>query len=410
MRNIFISYRSLDAQLASALADCVESVGAEPYLDRRDPALETISVGAIERRRPVMQSIRDGLKSADTLVAVITRLARGSWWLPAEVALGLEMGKEVVAICETDVRPPDFDIHHLILNEDQFRVWLATLGSGRVKEHQVKHVGQTLFKPVSTNLRQASENALAKIEGLWDPRSWCNFALHDPNYAHRGNWIGCSSERLTSTLHAIAGPVCLYHRETRLDRSELEREVAAMLFYSWCDEESLAAIDPRLPYEARRCRNWRQLRDDDPARYWLQGMKSKDLESLFSEMSEHEDAVASREAFRRLYLERARSSGVAQRPLGLAANPLQGFTLETRPVFARLMAVHARVHRALITLDSAGGVGRTSFEQLFDLPETSPVRGSDGETASLKYILERMATKLRPMLWEESWPQMMPVP
>src|SRR5262245_8274698 len=106
MRSVFVSYRSLDAQVAHALADCTTSVGAKVYLDQKDPALDTISIGAVEQRAPVFRSIRAGLQAADTLVAVITRLARGSWWVPAEVVLALEMQKEVVAVCETDVRPP----------------------------------------------------------------------------------------------------------------------------------------------------------------------------------------------------------------------------------------------------------------------------------------------------------------
>src|SRR5258707_13088678 len=125
MKTVFISYRTLDAAAARALADCITSVGANVYLDERDPSLDSITVGAVEQRLPAMRSIRAGLQAADSLVALISRVARGSWWVPAELALALEMNKEVVAICETDVRPPDFQIHHTIRDEAQLRAWLS---------------------------------------------------------------------------------------------------------------------------------------------------------------------------------------------------------------------------------------------------------------------------------------------
>src|SRR5262249_50455019 len=236
---------------------------------------------------------------------------------------------------------------------------------------------------------------------LWDPPTWRGLALDDPQYAHRGNWIGCKSEILISTLYAIASPVCLW-RQSRLDRSELERGVASALFDVWIGEERLATLDPRILYEARKSTDWRRLRDSDPSRYWLQGMKLKDLDELFAEMS-NDGQLMSEEAFRQRYLERARSTGNSQRPLGLAANPLQGFELEKRPVFARVMAVHLRVHHALVRLDSAGGIGRMSLEELFALRPESPVRGGIEDPVSLKYLMRKRESKVRPLLWDDSY-------
>jgi hypothetical protein len=402
MRTVFISYRTLDAAAARALADCIASVGANVYLDERDPSLDSITVGAVEQRLPAMRSIRAGLQAADSLVALISRVARGSWWVPAELALALEMNKEVVAICETDVRPPDFQIHHTIRDEAQLRAWLSGLGSGPLDYASFLQFSKTLFKPAFNGLLRASKDALTKIEALWSPITWKGLVLEDPRYAHRNNWIGCRTETLTSTLHAIVAPVYLYKHDVRLDRSELEREVASILYDSWTDEESLARIAPSLLYEARKCTGWRTLRDEDPARYWLQGMQPKDIPGLFEEMTNSDGQLVSEEDFHRRYLDRSFSKGLAQKPLGLAANALQGFALTNRPVFARVMAVHLRVHHALVRLDASGGVGLTSLEQLFDLPVSSAVRGTDAEAASLTYITKRTGARLRPFLWEET--------
>jgi hypothetical protein len=399
MRKVFISYRSLDSRAASALENAIRSAGADVYLDRRDPELETISVGAAEQRQPVMQSIRAGLESADTLAAIVSRLARGSWWVPAEIVLALDKGKEVVAICETDVRPPDFQIHHFIRNEGELRQWLGGLGIGTLDEGALEQLRSELFKPASEELRAASLAAVDRIHALWSASTWKELELEDPGYAYRGAWIGCRSATLTSTLHAIAVPVYLYSRATRLDRQELERVVGAALYDSWIDDEGIAAVQPSLVYEARKCTDWRALRDANPARYWLQGMKPKDLEKLFAQLSSGDGAVLSKEAFEELYVDVAGGSGSAQRPLGLAANPLQGFTLETRPVFARLMAVHLRIHAALLRLDSAGGVWRFSLEELFGLPASSPVHGTESDVPSLMFLQQHVGPRVRPMLW-----------
>jgi hypothetical protein len=62
MRKVFISYGALDAQLSLALADCVTSSRAQVYLDQRDPALDTISVGAT----PLQVRMPNSTARADT--------------------------------------------------------------------------------------------------------------------------------------------------------------------------------------------------------------------------------------------------------------------------------------------------------------------------------------------------------
>ncbi len=159
---------------------------------------------------------------------------------------------------------------------------------------------------------------------------------------------------------------------------------------------------PPEPSGELRCRDLAQaiaqLRDTDPQRYWLQGMKPKDLEAAFDEMSAAENGLLAVDAFRALYLERYQSSLAAQRALGLVANALQGFTPETRPVFARVMAVHLRVHYALLRLDAAGGVGVGALGALFKLPASSEVLNMELRTTSLAYITMQLGRKIAPLL------------
>lgn len=339
-KKIFISYRSLDSQIARNLSKCIESIGASVYLDERDPELETIQVSSTLEKNSLMKTIFDGLRSSDVLVAIITRRTRGSWWVPAEVSVALELGKQVVFVCEQGVRPPDFDISIIIDNKASLIEWLLSFAGQSLDFNAIKSVEAALFLDKVNDVRVASLNAIRRIEALWDPQSWTELQLDKLSYAYQRLWMGCNSQRLISTLYSISAPIYLYRRNApRLDRSELEREIAGLLFDSWTDEESLAAISPTILYEARKCTDWRGLRDKNPQRYWLQGMKPKDIDLLFHEMTTNNNELIRENDFTNLFKKRFFEAGSLQKPLGLAANALQGFTIYNRPVFCRVMMV-----------------------------------------------------------------------
>ena len=67
-------------------------------------------------------------------------------------------------------------------------------------------------------------------------------------------------------------------------------------------------------------------------------------------------------------------------------------------MFARVMAVHLRVHCALLKLDAAGGIGQRPAMALFELPASSTLRGTDLEAASSTYIAARLGPKLDELL------------
>ena len=123
-------------------------------------------------------------------------------------------------------------------------------------------------------------------------------------------------------------------------------------------------------------------------------MTLKDLDILFSEISTPDASPISETAFRNLFLERARAGGPLQRALGLAANALQGFRLADRPVLSRVLAVHQRIHYALLRLDSAGGISRMTWTNcsLCHLNRACMV--------SLKYLMQKRRARPQPLLSE----------
>jgi TIR domain len=392
-RTIFISYRALGAKIAEALSQCIELAGDNIYFDRRDPGLDSITAGNTAVHSGAMKTILDGLRKSDTLLAVITRRTRGSWWVPLEISAALQMGKEVVLACEFGVRPPDFDVHFVIDNKQKLAEWLR---GPAIDPGVLENLDKMLFSKSTDDVREASQNALQKIEALWAPRGRQEFRLEDTMYAHQGKWMGCRSPALISSFYAFAAPIYLYKRGApRLDRSELEREIASNLYESWTDEESIALVEPTLRYEARKFIDWRSLRDEDPARYWLQGMKAKDIDALFDEMTGEDNALIREPAFRALYQQRYAGPASLQKPMGLAANAFQGLGFTNRPVFDRLLCVHAILHYALLELDDTNGIPSKPSNELFVLPESSTLYNTPAGIAAKKYLSKKFDYRLK---------------
>jgi hypothetical protein len=231
------------------------------------------------------------------------------------------------------------------------------------------------------------------IESLWDPQTWFALRLDDDQYAFARRWMGCASSELIHILYSLIAPmVALFPRTAGL--SELERTIVEAVYRSFADDEVVARIEPVQPYEARRCRNWRALRQQDPSRYWLQGLLSRDLDAARDAFRDENGGLLTREALAEKYMALYRgSNGAAQKPLGLAANALQGFELQSRPVFARLLAVQLRMYSALLRIELEGEAAVPRGE-LFKLSSHSRLVGTEEAGVSRLYLEERLVPEV----------------
>lgn len=383
-KTVFVSHRSLDGLLASRISDLVTASGMRVYLDERDPATRGSS-----SRRELREAIDRALNEATHMIAIISPFSRNSDWVPYEIGVARQRGVSVAAVVQKGVREPEYlDSLSVLRSAEELVDWLASFGSRSADDDLVGEI-DTWFESGASERAPLYRSAIDHIESLWDPRTWVALRLDDERYAFAGRWMGCASGELIHILYSLIAPlVVLYPRTAGL--SELERTIVEAVYRSFADDEVFARIEPVQVYEARRCKNWRSLRQDDPRRYWLQGLLPRDLDDARDAFRDESGDLLSREDLASKYMALYRGSdGAAQKPLGLAANALQGFELRSRPVFARLLAAQLRMYSALLRIELEGEVAVPRSE-LFELSAHSRLAGTEEAEVSRLYLTQRL--------------------
>ena len=163
-------------------------------------------------------------------------------------------------------------------------------------------------------------------------------------------WMGTDSPVLIKLLYDLYAPLMLFRqisyalRRTLSSFSLTQRYRFALLEASLrvlTNEQDIATSGNPLEYTPRVPR-WREKRSQDPARYWWQGISEERLDKARSAFvreveSEINATMFSFQNFRSTYYVAFAGDAAAQKPLGLLANPLYGFTPTTRPVFFRVL-------------------------------------------------------------------------
>jgi hypothetical protein len=205
-----------------------------------------------------------------------------------------------------------------------------------------------------------SDEALSVIQALSNPATWPSFATM------RDGWMASNSESLINTLYGIMAPTTHF----KLLREGWERKLAGLektsslqfslfeaLLESLCNDNLIAALEPKIEYSPR-VSGWREKREDQQQQYWWQGLSEQRLHQVFREFTVPEAQARRlrsisefRSHYRSLY---DSGSASAQEPLGIAANPLFGFSPAARPVYWRMLILHARIHRALLRTADRG--------------------------------------------------------
>ncbi len=385
---VFVSHRSLDGTFASQLTELLAASGLATYLDQDDTTLQGSS-----SRQEIAQVIDRALRRATHLVAIISPFSRNSDWVPFEIGVARERGVSVAAVVQQGVRVPEYlDSLSVLRSSQELADWITSLGARMVPEDALKAIDSWLSSG-SQERAPMYRNAVDHFESLWDPAAWLALRLEDERYAFSRRWMGCASSELIHILYSLIAPmVTLYPRTAGL--SELERAVVEGIYRSFGDDEVLARIHPVQLYEARRCTNWRRLRQEDPRRYWLQGLLSRDLDAARDAFRGDDGELLSRETLAAKYLALYRGSDrAAQKPLGLAANALQGFTLHSRPVFARLLAAQVRMYGALMRIELEGE-SSVDRRELFRLSGSSRLKGSEEADVSRSYVEVRLVPEI----------------
>ena len=101
--DVFVSHKSDDQDKAKEVAQCIDSSGLTTWLDVVD--LEDDEDGFA-----MAQRIGTAIARSFSLMAVVTVVTNESWWVPFEIGIAYNMGKQLAAYCEhpIDVNLPSF--------------------------------------------------------------------------------------------------------------------------------------------------------------------------------------------------------------------------------------------------------------------------------------------------------------
>lgn len=206
-------------------------------------------------------------------------------------------------------------------------------------------------------------NALSAIRQLSLPEIWPHLTLQ--RTLRDGGWMGSDSDELIDLLYAIYHPVITY----RLFKSDIER-VSSMLdwrarlqfsllefaFLAVQHDSKIAALEPAIEYTPR-VQGWRYLREDNPQKFWWQGLSEQKFDNAVEAFIwievDSSKSVLSLEAFRQYYKKLYRNGSDAdQQRLGLASNALYGFTPFTRPVYWRLLVIQSLLYQNILNTRS----------------------------------------------------------
>jgi hypothetical protein len=213
-------------------------------------------------------------------------------------------------------------------------------------------------EPLFFELSESTAFALQTCSDLARP-DICSKLRPERNNSHSGGpWMLNRSSEIVAILYALYYPLALWRllkeRLTLVDCSvdegvHFRYKLARQLYSTFHQDVVLASVHPALPYDPR-VQNWRTMRIEDPATYWWQGLTPGRLDRAVDAFLIGDGAakrVLTFGEFEDLYQKTFESDSSQQKILGLAANPLYGFTPFERPVFWRLILVQAHLHHGL---------------------------------------------------------------
>jgi hypothetical protein len=208
-------------------------------------------------------------------------------------------------------------------------------------------------EPLILKIANAADDASDRIIELVDRRRWQEYRLARESHSA---WMLSRSSRLIGTAQALLEPLALYtlltEKITLVDQSFDPRigevyELMRAAYRNHSRDAELADLEPRIDY-APITPGWRELREQDPAKYWWQGLTRPHLASAI-EVVIHRDAnrPVTSDEFRSRYVNLYEAAELEGRgkSLGLFCNPLYGFTIDTRPVYWRLLLSQLLIYR-----------------------------------------------------------------
>jgi hypothetical protein len=215
--------------------------------------------------------------------------------------------------------------------------------------------------PLVFQLTELSDAAILEIGRLCNPSHWHRLSLTEASRESlraRG-WIGSTSYDTVFAAYALLAPLAsfrfLQRRLSALDialdrRAWTQWMLLRSLYEMFSRDEEIAALHPSRDYDPRVA-DWRERRQADPAKYWWQGVTRGRLDNAIELVVEDDGRGPPRlrtfGEFESTFKEAAATANDYEKALGAFANPLFDFHPGARPVYWRMLAIQAVLHKGL---------------------------------------------------------------
>lgn len=271
--------------------------------------------------------------------------------------------------------------------------------------------------PLFFQLTELSDGALSEIVRLTDPDHWRRLEMTQERRKElqQSGWIGATSYDTVVAAYSLLAPLASYRFVQRrltvvdiaLDQRVMTQWVLIRAVYeSFSRDSEIASLGAPIEYQPLVA-DWRALRTRDPAQYWWQGVTRGRLDNAIALVASDDDGSArllTFGEFEDVFTRAATGDDPNEKSLGAFANALFDFDPEARPVYWRLLAVQAVLHRAILRA-GAHYVGLPSTEQLGcwltfndDLRARFDVAGAESVDDLAHVVNEYLRRNVRPAL------------
>lgn len=237
--------------------------------------------------------------------------------------------------------------------------------------------------------------AIGAIEILRNPSSWEALSIRN-DLSIEDTWMGSDERALIAVLFDLYRPLVFFRTESyRLRRTfsafRIEDKQRLLLletaFRALTHEADVAFCGVPLDYDPRTP-EWRSKRSANPPQHWWQGLTEErfDEAAKFFPPPSGDSGDVALDAFISAYRTAFRGSSEIQRPLGLLANPLFGFTPATRPVYWRVL----HIWLVCYTLIAQGPLERkleaTEISQIVDTLQSDTQEADESRAATMSSV------------------------
>lgn len=259
-------------------------------------------------------------------------------------------------------------------------------------------------EPLLFQLYELSDNALHRVYSL--ARTARKGNLDAP-----GSWLDSFDYYMASTIYNLLAPVAVYkliqRRLTFVDLTvephiKAQYSLVKLIARSFTDDFDFAVCQPQRPYNPN-VSAWHELRNDDSAQYWRQGIPVGRLDVAVENLIIHESTgllrLRSFGEFEGEYYDQKSSIGSS---FSILTDMFHGFHPKTRPILWRILVAQAHIYAALLKTSQHGAANNLVIVQPipkeirrnFDWRQ-GPTDGTDEEVVVEPFTVAADYLKLR---------------